>query len=153
MRPVCTTVMCAAMQHPTIWLRLLCRTKSVSPLPFNNHIERRSRLASHARYASSDQAILDSFTGTDAFGKLMKAAVEVANQQAEMPAADVAAMFIALAQFTGTVYPDRLDHVDYVLTSCYQAIPPVIALIAATFMTRARPFHHVNKHWSQWTGH
>ena len=54
--------------------------------------------------------------------------MEVANQQAEMPAADVAAMFIALAQFTGTVYPDRLDYVDYVLTSCYQASPPAIRL-------------------------
>ena len=104
------------------------RQQLLGPLPIDSHTQSKSTSTACARYASSDQAILDSFTGTDAFGKLMKAAVEVANQQAEMPAADVAAMFIALAQFTGTVYPDRLDYVDYVLTSCYQAIPPAIRL-------------------------
>ena len=50
----------------------------------------------------------------------MRAAVDVAKQHAEMPAADVAAMFIALAHFTGTVYPSKLEYVDDVLTSCYQ---------------------------------
>ena len=57
----------------------------------------------------------------DAFGKLLKAAGEVAGQHAEMPAAEVTAMYIALAEFTASVYPDRLDFVDLVLTSCYQA--------------------------------
>ena len=32
----------------------------------------------------------------------------------------LAAMFIALAHFTGTVYPSKLEYVDDVLTSCYQ---------------------------------
>lgn len=72
------------------------------------------------RFASSDKAILESFGEADAFGKLLNSAVAVAEQHAEMPAADVTAMFIALAQFTGTVYPDKLDYVDLVLTSCYQ---------------------------------
>lgn len=46
--------------------------------------------------------------------------MEVAGQHAEMPIADIAAIFIALAQFTGSVYPNRLDLVDSVLTSCYK---------------------------------
>ena len=40
-----------------------------------------------------------------------------------MPAADVAAMFIALARFTGAVYPDRLAAVDDVLAACQQVNP------------------------------
>ena len=74
----------------------------------------------HYRFAKSDKAILEDFNKVEAFGKLLKAAGEVAEQHAEMPAADVTAMYIALAQFTASVYPDRLDFVDLVLTSCYQ---------------------------------
>ncbi len=37
-----------------------------------------------------------------------------------MPAADIAAIFIALARFTGAVYPDRLEAVDDVLAACQQ---------------------------------
>ena len=72
------------------------------------------------RFAKSDKVILEDFSRADAFGKLLKAAGEVAEQHAEMPTADVTAMYIALAQFTGSVYPDRLDFVDLVLTSCYK---------------------------------
>jgi len=79
------------------------------------------------RYAGSDAAVLESFNQVDAFGKLMSMAVEVAEQHAEMPAADVTAMFIALADFSGAVYPDSLDQVDLVLTSCYQ-VPPLLPL-------------------------
>ena len=74
----------------------------------------------YCRFAKSDKAILEDFNKAEAFGKLLKAAGEVAEQNAEMPAADVTAMYIALAQFTASVYPDRLDFVDLVLTSCYQ---------------------------------
>ena len=44
----------------------------------------------------------------------------MAQQQAEMPAGDVASMYIALLGFTGKVYPDKLDFTDQVLTECYQ---------------------------------
>ncbi len=47
-----------------------------------------------------------------------------------MPAADIAAIFIALARFTGAVYPDRLEAVDDVLAACQQvrAVNPSVTL-------------------------
>jgi hypothetical protein len=56
----------------------------------------------------------------DAFGVPLEGAALVAVQHAEMPAADVAGMFIALAQFANSVYPDRLDYMDRTLASCAQ---------------------------------
>ena len=44
----------------------------------------------------------------------------MAEEQSSMPAADIAAIFIALARFTGAVYPDRLEAVDNVLAACQQ---------------------------------
>lgn len=75
------------------------------------------------RFAKSDKSILKEFNNVDAFGRLLKAAEEVSEQHAEMPAAEITAMYIALAQFTASVYPDRLDFVDLVLTSCYRVFP------------------------------
>lgn len=75
------------------------------------------------RFAKSDKAILEDFSKADAFGKLLKVAGEVSEQHAEMPASEITAMYIALAQFTALVYPDRLDFVDLVLTACYQVGP------------------------------
>ena len=63
---------------------------------------------------------MDEFTQADAFGKLMNAAVEVAQQHAEMSGADVTAIFIALIEFAGAVYPDKLDYVNLVLSNCHQ---------------------------------
>jgi hypothetical protein len=77
------------------------------------------------RFAGSDKAVLESFNEVEAFGKLVKVAADVAGQHAEMPAADVTAMFIALAEFSGSVYPESLDQVDLVLTTCYQVPPPL----------------------------
>lgn len=74
------------------------------------------------RYASSGPTILETFNQANAFGKLMDAASKVSNQHAEMPVADVVAMFIGLVSFAGAVYPDRLDCVDAVLTSCYKVV-------------------------------
>ena len=50
----------------------------------------------------------------------MKAAVDVAEQHAEMPGGDVTAIFIALIEFAGIVYPDKLEYVNQVLSNCYQ---------------------------------
>ena len=47
--------------------------------------------------------------------------MQVAEEQTEMAAADIAAIFIALIRFAGAVYPDRLDAVDDVLAACQQA--------------------------------
>ena len=50
----------------------------------------------------------------------------MAQQQAEMPAGDVASMYIALLGFTGKVYPDKLDFTDKVLTECYQVTASIM---------------------------
>lgn len=63
---------------------------------------------------------MEQYSKADAFNKLSAAATKVAQQQAEMPAGDVASMYIALLGFTGKVYPDKLDFTDKVLTECYQ---------------------------------
>ena len=61
------------------------------------------------------------YSQADAFSKLSAAATKVAQQQGEMPAGDVASMYIALLGFTGKVCPDKLDFTNRVLTECYQA--------------------------------
>ncbi|KAK9808922.1 hypothetical protein WJX72_006449 [[Myrmecia] bisecta] len=86
------------------------------------HIILASLLDRLARYAQTDPSVVDAFNKADAFGQLNAAASKVATQQAEMPAADVAAMYIALLGFTGSVYPDRLDSVDQVLAATHAAL-------------------------------
>jgi vacuolar protein sorting-associated protein 35 len=68
--------------------------------------------------------VVAQFDAGDAFGQLLAAAGRVAEQHAEMPGADVAAQYIALATFAGSVYPDRLDYLDRVLASCQEVPPP-----------------------------
>ena len=63
------------------------------------------------------EAALD---GCDAFGQLLDAAGKVAGAHAEMAGGDVAAMFIALAQFAAAVYPGQLGLVDRVLVACHK---------------------------------
>lgn len=72
------------------------------------------------RFAATDGNVVEQFNEGDAFGQLLGAAGRVAEQHAEMPGADVAAMYIAAADFVGAVYPDRLDYIDRVLSSCYE---------------------------------
>lgn len=67
-------------------------------------------------------AILENFIEIDAFGKLVHVAVEVAEQHAEMPGADVTSMFIALVEFTGAVFPEKLEYVNRLLSDCYKVI-------------------------------
>lgn len=43
-----------------------------------------------------------------------------------MPAADIAALYIALVRFTAAVYPQRLDLVDQVLASCQEVRAAVL---------------------------
>jgi hypothetical protein len=64
--------------------------------------------------------VVDQFNSADAFGQLLDAAMRVSEQHTEMPGADIAAMFIALANFVGAVYPDRLEYIDRVLSSCHE---------------------------------
>ena len=69
---------------------------------------------------AANSSVLEAFSEADAFSKLSAAATKVAQQQGEMPAGDVASMYIALLGFTGKVYPDKLDYTDRVLTESYQ---------------------------------
>ena len=72
------------------------------------------------RYAASDPSVEAALDGCDAFGQLLDAAGKVAGQHAEMAGGDVAAMFIALAQFAAAVYPGQLGLVDRVLVACHE---------------------------------
>lgn len=69
-----------------------------------------------------DATIVDQFNNSDAFGQLLDAATSVSEQHTEMPGADIAAMYIALANFVGAVYPDHLDYIDRVLQSCHEVL-------------------------------
>ena len=72
-------------------------------------------------YAERDKSVVESYNSADAFGKLSKAASDVAEKQQEMSGADLCAMYIALLGFIGKVYPDKLDNMDQVLTECHKA--------------------------------
>lgn len=72
------------------------------------------------RYAATDPSVEAALDGCDAFGQLLDAAGKVAAQHAEMAGGDVAAMFIALAQFAAAVYPGQLGLVDRVLVACHE---------------------------------
>lgn len=71
----------------------------------------------------------------DSFGLPLEGAVAVAERHAEMQAADTAAMFIALAQFCNSMYPDRLDYLDRVFAACAQASLPK-ALMGCVTLTK-----------------
>ncbi|DBA95664.1 hypothetical protein WJX82_011441 [Trebouxia sp. C0006] len=86
------------------------------------HVILASMLDRLASYATTDESVLETYSQADAFSKLSAAATKVAQQQSEMPAGDIASMYIALLGFTGKVYPDKLDYTDKVLTECYQAL-------------------------------
>lgn len=75
-----------------------------------------------ANYAATDKDVVEEMNGVDAFGQMSKVALKVVEQHPDMPGADVAAMYSALLGFSGTVYPDRLDFVDRVLETCYNAL-------------------------------
>ena len=72
------------------------------------------------RYAATDASVEAALDSCDAFGQLLDAAGKVAAQHAEMAGGDVAAMFIALAQFAAAVYPGQLGLVDRVLVACHE---------------------------------
>ena len=85
-----------------------------------------SLLCSHIQtpccsYAEREKSVVDSYNSADAFGKLSKAASDVAEKQQEMSGADLCAMYIALLGFIGKVYPDKLDNMDQVLIECHKA--------------------------------
>ena len=71
-------------------------------------------------YATTDKSVLETYGQAQAFSKLSAAATRVAQQQSEMPASDIASMYIALLGFTGKVYPDKLDYIDKVLSEAQQ---------------------------------
>ncbi|KAA6425083.1 MAG: vacuolar sorting-associated 35B-like [Trebouxia sp. A1-2] len=84
------------------------------------HVILASMLDRLASYATTDESVLETYSQADAFSKLSAAATKVAQQQSEMPAGDIASMYIALLGFTGKVYPDKLDYTDKVY-SCLAA--------------------------------
>lgn len=63
--------------------------------------------------------VVEAFDEAGVFQKLLEAAQSVVTQQSGMQPADVAAMYIALVQFTSAVYPDRLDYINQALTACH----------------------------------
>ena len=63
--------------------------------------------------------MVEAFDEAGVFQKLLEAAQSVVTQQTEMAPADITAMYIALAQFTSSVYPDRLDYINQALTACH----------------------------------
>ncbi|PSC73631.1 vacuolar sorting-associated 35B-like [Micractinium conductrix] len=75
-----------------------------------------------ANYAASEKSVVQEMSQVDAFGQMSSVALKVVEQHPEMPAADVAAMYSALLGFSGTVYPDKLEYVDLVLQTCYNAL-------------------------------
>lgn len=75
-----------------------------------------------AQYAASNPAAVPQLSDADAFGTLANVALSITERRADMPAADVASMHSALLAFAGNVYPERLDHVDRVLGTCYDAL-------------------------------
>lgn len=97
-----------------------CTAKGMRPASWTLLAGKRSTLCTCCSYATTDESVLELYSKADAFNKLSAAATKVAQQQAEMPAGDVASMYIALLGFTGKVYPDKLDFTDKVLTECYQ---------------------------------
>ena len=72
------------------------------------------------RYAATNASVEAALDSCDAFGQLLDAAGKVAGAHAEMAGGDVAAMFIALAQFAAAVYPGQLGLVDRVLVACHE---------------------------------
>lgn len=68
--------------------------------------------------------MVEDFHQVQSFSKFTAAASKIVQQRADMPAADAAAMYIALLNFTGSVYPDRLEYVDEVLQTCHEVIIP-----------------------------
>ena len=78
--------------------------------------------------------MLETYSQADAFTKLSAAATRVAQQHSEMPAGDIASMYIALLGFTGKVYPDKLDYTDRVLTECYQASKQAVIIWSAVLI-------------------
>lgn len=58
-------------------------------------------------------------TEQDAFGTLAGVALRVTQRHPDTLVADVAGMYAALLAFAGTVYPERLEHVDMVLGNCH----------------------------------
>ncbi|EIE25972.1 vacuolar protein sorting-associated protein 35, partial [Coccomyxa subellipsoidea C-169] len=86
------------------------------------HLVLASLLDRLSRFAATDASVVDQFNDSDAFGQLLGAATRVSEQHTEMPGADIAAMYISLANFVGAVYPDHLDYIDRVLQSCHEAL-------------------------------
>ncbi|BDA44236.1 probable vacuolar protein sorting-associated protein 35 [Coccomyxa sp. Obi] len=86
------------------------------------HLVLASLLDRLSRFAATDASVVDQFNSSDAFGQLLAAATRVSEQHTEMPGADIAAMYIALANFVGAVYPDHLDYINRVLESCHEAL-------------------------------
>eukprot|EP00891_Asterochloris_glomerata_P001826 jgi/Astpho2/1826/e_gw1.00038.20.1_t len=98
------------------------------------HIILASILDRLASYAEREKSVVESYNSADAFGKLSKAASDVAEKQQEMSGADLCAMYIALLGFIGKVYPDKLDNMDQVLTECHKASlgSAVVACLSST---------------------
>ena len=57
--------------------------------------------------------------------------MQVAEGFTQMPAADIAALYIALIRFTAAVYPQRLDMVDQVLASCQEVQHQARSILAS----------------------
>ncbi|KAL6778260.1 VPS35 [Auxenochlorella protothecoides x Auxenochlorella symbiontica] len=75
-----------------------------------------------ASYAGANPTAVGQMTEQDAFGTLAGVALRVTQRHPDTLVADVAGMYAALLAFAGTVYPERLEHVDMVLGNCHDAL-------------------------------
>jgi vacuolar protein sorting-associated protein 35 len=75
-----------------------------------------------ASYASQEPSIIKELDATGAFSKMSAAASKSIAEHPSMPAADLTAVYSGLLSFAGAVYPERLDYVDDVLKTCYEAL-------------------------------
>ena len=75
-----------------------------------------------AAYASREPAVIADLNAVGAFEKMSNAAQRTVAEHPTMATSDLAAVYSGLLSFTGAVYPERVDHVDGVLQTCYTAL-------------------------------
>lgn len=72
------------------------------------------RLADYAQ--DKPETIKDS----DAFSKLEQTCSNILKTHVDMHAADVIEMYVAMLHFTANVYPERLDYVNGLMSTCFK---------------------------------
>jgi len=74
------------------------------------------------RLAAYAQQKLDTVKEADAFHRLEQTCSTILKSYIDMHAADVIDMYVAMLNFTANVYPDKLDYVNGLLSTCFKAL-------------------------------